>query len=844
LIYKKGELDNMDISFLGGAREVGASCILLTIYNKNILLDCGIRQSSSKDSLPDFKLIQDKGGVDAIVISHAHMDHIGSLPIISREYPEARIYTTRMTKDLMRVLLYDSLKIMNHREGEIPLYAEKDVISMLNRVFPINYMVKFSIFDNIVLTFYMAGHIAGASCVYITTPEGSFFYSGDFSLFSQKTVEGLKLPKLRPDAAIFESTYGDRLHSNRQVEEEKLVDIIDECISEKGKMLIPAFALGRAQEVILIIKKAINKKMLKNVKVYVDGMIRDINRTYKLNPLYLKNSLGKKILKGIEPFYDDNIIAVKDNETRKNILESEEPCVIISSSGMLTGGYSQYYAEKIAALEKGYIVITGYQDEESPGRKLLDLLKNEENKKLCINEKTIEVKCKVEKIGLSAHSDKFEIKSLIHLLNPRSIFIVHGDEKVVEGFSRELFSEVTGEIYAPKCGESYEIYVHRPRKQRERYIGKIMNSYEELDEGNVRNLWGFVSSNYEKKLFTLEELFYIWRGRNKLGNSFEHFQKIIIDSPYFESDSKRLFLFGCQEEEKIRKILDKKELKPNELREIVYEHFGKFNFKKASYIYDEKKIILSFDFPAVVDKDIYDVIKKFQEKLGWKVEISNKVNINAVSEVVKKFLRQEDISKISYRLEKNEVLVILASTPDIKESRSREFKNITGMDILIRSTMNSASNSKGTDGIVVKTDNAYNVMEQNKALQFIDDFFYNQEFSPYRKSVKSFLDKKYIELSFISPIIGKKYKESIKKIADSIGWDISVSGSANQNEIIKMAVELCKKEGIEFRKNPAFNALDLSVELKIKDSCLKSMEEKLKLIKTEFGYKTGCVLKW
>jgi GGDEF domain-containing protein len=353
-----------------------------------------------------------------------------------------------------------------------------------------------------------------------------------------------------------------------------------------------------------------------------------------------------------------------------------------------------------------------------------------------------------------------------------------------------------------------------------------------------------VSSNYEKKLFTLEELFYIWRGRNKLGNSFEHFQKIIIDSPYFESDSKRLFLFGCQEEEKIRKILDKKELKPNELREIVYEHFGKFNFKKASYIYDEKKIILSFDFPAVVDKDIYDVIKKFQEKLGWKVEISNKVNINAVSEVVKKFLRQEDISKISYRLEKNEVLVILASTPDIKESRSREFKNITGMDILIRSTMNSASNSKGTDGIVVKTDNAYNVMEQNKALQFIDDFFYNQEFSPYRKSVKSFLDKKYIELSFISPIIGKKYKESIKKIADSIGWDISVSGSANQNEIIKMAVELCKKEGIEFRKNPAFNALDLSVELKIKDSCLKSMEEKLKLIKTEFGYKTGCVLKW
>lgn len=182
----------MHISFLGGAREIGGSCMLLRIYNKNILLDCGVRQNSSKDALPDFKLIQDNGGVDAIVISHAHMDHIGSLPIISREYPEARIYATKMTKDLMKVLLYDSLKIMNNREGEIPLYAEKDVVNMLSRVFPINYMVKFPIFDNMVLTFYMAGHIAGASCVYITTPEGSFFYSGDFPCFLRRQWKVLK----------------------------------------------------------------------------------------------------------------------------------------------------------------------------------------------------------------------------------------------------------------------------------------------------------------------------------------------------------------------------------------------------------------------------------------------------------------------------------------------------------------------------------------------------------------------------------------------------------------------------------------------------------------------------
>ncbi len=835
-------MDDMHISFLGGAREIGGSCMLLRIYNKNILLDCGVRQNSSKDALPDFKLIQDNGGVDAIVISHAHMDHIGSLPIISREYPEARIYATKMTKDLMKVLLYDSLKIMNNREGEIPLYAEKDVVNMLSRVFPINYMVKFPIFDNMVLTFYMAGHIAGASCVYITTPEGSFFYSGDFSLFSQKTVEGLKIPKLRPDAAVFESTYGDRLHSNRQVEEEKLVDVMDRCVREKGKMLIPAFALGRAQEVILIVKKAMNKNRLKNIKVYVDGMIRDINRTYKLNPLYLKNSLGKKILKGIELFYDDNIVAVKDNSTRERILENEEPCVIISSSGMLTGGYSQYYAEKIAPMQKGYIVITGYQDEESPGRKLLDLLKDGKNKKLCLNGKTIEVKCKVERIGLSAHSDKLEIKSLIHLLNPRSIFIVHGDENVVESFSRELFEETSGRVYAPKCGDSYAIDIHKPRRQRKTYINKVMNSYMELDEHNVRSLWEFISKNYGKRLFTAEELFYIWKGCNKLEKSFRDFQKIIIYSPYFENDSKRLFLFKCQEEGKVLEKLDRKELKPNELKEIVHNYFGKFNFKKASYMYENREIVLNFDFPAVVNADIHNVMKDFQKKFKWQVKINNSVNINEASKVIKELFSQKNVEKISYRLEKNEVTVVLDSPANAIEDSEKKFKNITGINISVRYKENLVS--KNANAVIVKSGSRHDVMEQNRALQFIDEFFEDMEFKPYKKSIKSHLGEKYIELSFITPAIGKKCEKTVKRISDLTGWNMSVSESANQNEIIKMAVELCKMEGIELKKNPSFNNFDLSVKLKIKEGHLKGGGEKLSRIKNKFEYKTGCVLKW
>ncbi|MFL0197890.1 MBL fold metallo-hydrolase [Clostridium sp. WILCCON 0269] len=828
----------MNISFLGGAREVGGSCILVRICNRNILMDCGIRQSSSKDALPDFKSIQEQGGIDAVIISHSHMDHIGSLPIISKEYPTARIYTTRMTKDLMRVLLYDSLKIMNNREGEIPLYAEEDVKNMLNNIFPINYMVEFPIFEDIKLTFYTAGHIAGAACIYITTPQGSLFYSGDFSVFSQKTVEGLKVPRLRPDVAIFEATYGDRLHSNREVEEERLIDIINECKQKGGKMLIPAFALGRAQEVLLTIKKALNKNLLKDIKVYVDGMIRDINRTYKLNPLYLKNSLGKKILKGIEPFYDDNIISIDNNKLREKILEDREPLIIVSSSGMLTGGYSQYYAEKIAPMENGYIVMTGYQDEESPGRKLLDLLKEEKDKKLYINEKTVPVNCTVKNVGLSAHSDKSEIKSLISFLNPGNIFIVHGNESVIENFCRQLSSEVRGKVYAPKCSEIYEMNINKPRKQWKKSLDKVMNCDEELNENNMKKLWKFVSVNYGEKLFTTEEMNYIWNGNNKVKNTLENFQRIIMNSPYFESDNRRLFLFKCKSEDVIQESLKRKELKPNELRELTNKYFSCFNPKKASFMYDEKKVILNFDFPAVVHENIHSKIEQFEKQVGWKVEISNTVNINAASEIVNRILQDVSIKKISYRLEQRQAVVITNSIYVVGEDKLKEFQNITGLNLLIECAEAGVKGS--TEHIYMKASGRCEAMEQNKALNLIEEFFSKEEFKPYRKGIKSCSDEKYIELSFISSVIGEKYKTHIQHLANITGWNISASSSANQNEIIKIAADICKRENIKLKKNPSFNSVNLSLELKLENVNIENLDN----VKAEFEHKTGCTLKW
>lgn len=825
----------MKLAFLGGAYEVGASCILLIIDHKNILLDCGIRQSTSKDPLPDLRLIQDMGGIDAIIISHAHLDHTGCLPIVSKEYPEAKIYATKMTKELIKVLLYDSIKIMNNHEAEIPLYAEQDVENMLNKVYPMSYEAGIHIIDGIKLTFYNAGHIAGAACAYIEGSEGAFFYSGDFSIFSQRTVEGAKLPKLRPDAAIFESTYGDRLHSNREAEEDKLIELAEECARKKGKMLIPAFALGRAQEVLLVLKKAMNKKKLRGIDIYVDGMVRNINNVYEFNPLFLKGSLGKKILKGGKPFYDDHIKPIETREQREKILEGSESCIIVSSSGMLTGGPSQYYAEKIVGMENGYIVITGYQDEEAPGRKLIDLLEQEpQDRVIEINNKKLSVRCRVDQIGLSAHSDKGEIKALIEHICHKNIFLVHGEEKSISALSKDLAGEVRGRIYTPKCGEVIDIYIKNKREQWKKQIPSVMHKKEMIEAENIPDLWRFIYESYGDRLFTTEEINFIWSGTRKIkASEAERVQKLILSSPYFETDPRRLFLFKTKSQEEVSEALKPGDLKQNELNDMVYEYFSEYGYKKASIMLNEKRIRLNFDFPDAVEKSINEKIAEFQDKTSWKIDINENANINAASEIIKKLIGEDNIKKVSFYGGKNAVTVFVnahTACPDIAE----KFKEKTGLDIALLEE--KEINMKSQEDFYVS--GSVEKLEQNEALAIIDAAFREEEFKPYKKGIKNNEEGKYIELAFISPSVGRRYGKKIEDISNKIGWNISISGAVNQNEVIRLAAEIMKEKGIILKKNPSYNPSDNSVTVKLQVNAEEAFEE----IKQVFKNKTGCSL--
>lgn len=851
----------MNLHFLGGAMEIGGSCIYIKISGKRILLDCGIRQSASKDPIPDFRTIQEQGGLDAIIISHAHMDHIGTLPMISKAYPNARIYMTAMTADLTRVLLYDSLKIMNYKEDEIPHYSEQDVLAMLGRIFPVGFQTPFPVFEDFTLTFYPAGHIAGAACVYLVTGEGSLFYSGDFSAFSQRTIEGIRIPKLRPDVSIVETTYGNRLHANRLVEEKRLVELVRECILEQKKVLIPAFALGRAQEVLLILRAAIQNQEIPAVPLYVDGMVRDINTMYTRNPTYLRNNLAKRILKGNEPFYTKEIQAVAPMQKREELISGNGPAILLSSSGMLTGGPSTLYAAKLAPSENACIIITGYQDEESPGRQLLNLLENLEDRTLSINGVTVPVKCRIEQVGLSAHGDKSEIMSLLERLSSRHVFLVHGNQEVIGELGNELAAEdYRRRICLPECGQEFEILLRSKRRQLSFCPAFTMQMSRGFTAEDEKLLWDFWQAHYPGKIFSVSQIAHIWYGRpeEELADECIHekMQDIFMHSDYFSPNAQRLFLFQANTPEDVEQALAPKELTIQELEAQIQAIFPDSPYRKISYHSDRKEAVLQFDYPDSQNTAAFqENAGCFTAATGWTVRINPSMNHNAASLLLSTLFGSR-LTKTSYYMEKKCYAVTLSghSKMDAKKplgqpmsdaKAAETFQETTGWALQINGqamgnavSAPDAKTEAGQSGFFTPVRAATKMAEQNLAFSRIDQAFSKLPHRPDKKSLKHGPDGKYLELSFISPVIGLRYQKTLQALSSQTGWRIRIADKVNQNELFKAAQMLCLKRGIALSKNPSYLPEQRTIQLKLQD--LEDVQDQLKEIADEFLELTGC----
>ena len=818
----------MKLGFAGGAQEVGGSCIYLRIGDRGILMDSGIRQGGSKDPLPDFRMIQEMGGTDVILISHAHMDHIGSLPVISRAFPQAPIYMTPMTMDLTRVLLQDSLKIMSLREEEIPLYGEAEVSAMMERIVPLHEQVEREILPDITAVFYPAGHIAGAACIYLKTPEGTIFYSGDFASFSQQSIEGIHIPKLRPDICIVESTYGDRLHSNRQVEENRLIQLVGEAVTAGKKVLIPSFALGRSQEVILLLRTGMNRGLIPQVPVYVDGMVRDICRIYHLHPTCLKNKLAKSIMKGFDPFYSDNVRAVLPSADRGELVEKAGPAVFVASSGMLSGGPSVLYAEKIISREDGLIILTGYQDEEAPGRALMQLAESSERSQAAepgddevtftLAGKSLPVRAKVCKVGLSAHGDQEEILSLLTRLSPRDVFLVHGDATALPALAKMVTGEYLREVHVPRCGEIMTISYKTPRRQHHRTWPFTLDETDFPDKAGMARLRQFVIDHYPERQWIALHLMEIWYGKPASDSAeINSWQKLLLGSEYFSSHDMNFFLFHPSTDEEMTAARTPKEMTIQEIQALSSKHFSFLDYKKAGFYPDEKKVVLRFLFPDAVNQDAFmKAAENFTDETKWTVSIHPATNHGSVQQLLHTLL-EDRIVKISYfEMEKNYQVTVSGS--DQNDAAVKEqFKSETGwtLTLLADNSQTVTTDSAMSVSAQFKTPSKERLTEQNAALSYVRSYCTKEKIPLQKQGVKNDSQGRYIELTFISPEIARRHDAQLQALAENMGWRLVINNAVLQNQVLAIAAQAAEQSGLVLKKNPSYMPGNREIQLKV-----------------------------
>lgn len=807
----------MKITFAGGAMEVGASCIYIHSGGKGVLLDAGIRQSSGKDPLPDFRAIQLQGGVDVILVSHAHMDHIGSLPLISKAYPGAEIYMTAMSMDLCRVLLYDSLKLMGEWEDEIPHYVQRDVEMMMDRIRPVHYEQRTEVLENVFATFYPAGHIAGAACIDLQMEEGTLFYSGDVSMFAQRTIDSALVPRLRPDVAICESTYGDRLHANREAEEKRLAALVAQHVALGHKVLIPCFALGRSQEVLLILKAAMGRKQIPLVPVYVDGMVRQICQVYESHPTYLRKSLAQRVMKGQKPFYSDNIRPVLNSENREELVKQEGAAIFVSSSGMLTGGPSVTYASQLASDENACIIITGYQDEESPGRALLNLVEKKD-KTITLGGRTVEVKCSVEMVGLSAHGDQMELSSLMEKITPRHIILNHGSPGAIESLSQLMADDYRRRVYMPEDGETLEITLHAKRKQSDGKMPHIMEK-----GGTFDDLASYWNMNYPMRAMNIMEIMQVMDVREDP----DAFAEKLLASGLFARDKRRLFLFrpkSNQEKEEDRKKL---EPTPQDVEFIIRESYTA-PIRRIGYYPAERKAVMAFDYPDALDQEMMEKAKEdLLAKTGWSLEAGPSVNFNAMALLVGKLCG--NVKKASYYPErKTYVATVEPGSADIEQAKNA-FYATTGWSLQIAGNEPQepfAAALEAGDRWFPAGERP--LMEQNALLRLVDEKFASSSIKPYKKGLMNGPAGKYLELSFTSPMLGMRARDVLGVIGRESGWRVHIGDRVNQSALAQEAMAIAAKRGRAFSKAPSYRSMDksLAVDCEVDEDMAREFEER------------------
>lgn len=429
---------------LGGFKEVGRSCLLVQTQNSKVLIDVGVNPATG-DTTKAYPYLNLMGfplsDLDAVVISHGHMDHMGFLPYLFAYGYDGPVYCTPPTRDIMVLLQQDYINLCKKAFNIEPLYSKKDISKELRNIITVDYEEVVDITPEIKMTMYNAGHILGSASVHLHIGEGAhnLVYSGDQKFGFTRLFDPANTRFPRLETLFIESTYGGRNDQsvNRFEGDKRLTTIIQNTIDRGGSVLIPVFAVGRSQELLLVLEEYARKNPNFNAPVYIDGMVLEASAIHTAYPEYLREQLQRRILSDRSPF-ESPIIKVAKGTDKETVI-SGEPSVILAPSGMLTGGPSYEYLKLMADDPKNTLIFVGYQSALSLGSKIQRGLKEIPMLGDDGKTKVLKVNMQVETAeGYSGHSDRSQLMAYLKNLRPtpERIITMHGDWGKTEDFAR------------------------------------------------------------------------------------------------------------------------------------------------------------------------------------------------------------------------------------------------------------------------------------------------------------------------------------------------------------------------------------------------------------------------
>jgi hypothetical protein len=436
-IYQDWDPEKKDgwvrLTFLGGARQVGRSSLLLQTPNSKILLDCGIDvagQGADKFpilNIPEFDISQ----LDAVVISHAHLDHVGLLPYLYKMGYTGPVYMTPPTRDIAALLALDFIGVA-YKQAAAPIFSSTDIKEMVKHSICLNFNEVTDITPDVRLTFYNAGHVLGSALVHLNVGNGfhNLIYMGDYKYAKTRLLDPAISNFPRVESIITESTYGGKadILPPRKETEDRFIEMVKRTLERGGKVLLPELGLGHAQETMIRMEEAMRTGELPKAPLYVDGMVWDINAIHTAYPDFLSAKIRTQVFQDNNPFTSDILSRVGSPQERKQVIEGGA-CVVVATSGMLVGGASVEYFKNFAENEKNLMILSCYQGPGSLGRQLQEGAKTvmvEEDgyrKELTVNMEVVLFN------GLSPHPGRNEIMAFFNNIRPKPkrIIVNHGE---------------------------------------------------------------------------------------------------------------------------------------------------------------------------------------------------------------------------------------------------------------------------------------------------------------------------------------------------------------------------------------------------------------------------------